>query len=297
MDNNVISILVISKGKESSRYIHINLRLLKSFLFVFMAIISFLFTSYFYSSGEVNHKSANVVAKTDSSTVKPDTGNTDVLTDTEVVKEFIEFSLSDGELNKGVPIEYEISERMFEVEEKLKNMQMMLKKKGIRKELSVGGEFIGADKLKDDYFDKIENDIENLTRTLEDYPIGMPSDGSISSYFGHRKDPFNKRKAFHSGLDFDSDYGAGVVSTANGRVEKAGWCGGYGKCVVIKHNNGYKTLYGHLSRVKVKRGQKVTSGQMIGNIGSTGRSTGPHLHYEIMKNGKKINPYKYLSLG
>lgn len=296
MDKDVVSILVISKGSESSRYIHINLRLIKSILFVFVALISYLGVSAAYNSGQQTVASPNTVVHIAGAAEKSgNPGPSD--TTPQIVQDFLEYRISDGILKEGVPIEYELAERMLEVEEKLKNMQSVLKKKGIRKELSIGGEFIGAENLKEDYFDKIENDIENLTRTIQDYPIGIPTPGSISSYYGHRSDPFNKKKAFHSGLDFDSDYGDSVVSTANGSVEKAGWCGGYGKCVVIRHTGGYKTLYGHLSRVKVKPGQRIKSGQPIGEIGSTGRSTGPHLHYEIMKNGKKINPYKYLTLG
>lgn len=296
MDKDVVSILVISKGSESSRYIHINLRIIKSVLFVLVALISYLGLSAVYNNGERSITSPNTVVHIAGATEKAENPDPPDTTP-KIVQDFLEYRISDGILKEGVPIEYELAERMLEVEEKLKNMQSVLKKKGIRKELSIGGEFIGAEHLKEDYFEKIENDIENLTRTIQDYPIGIPSDGSISSYYGHRSDPFNRKKAFHSGLDFDSDYGDSVVSTANGSVEKAGWCGGYGKCVVIRHTGGYKTLYGHLSRVKVKPGQRIKSGQPIGEIGSTGRSTGPHLHYEIMKNGKKINPYKYLSLG
>lgn len=296
MEKDIISILVVSKGKESSKYLHINVNHIKYFLFIFVSLISFTATSFFYhddADTSINSPSVPVIAMAVEKEEKP---NVDETT-SEIMEDFLKLNVSGGDLKDGVPIEYQLSERLLEVEEKLKNMQSILKKKGIRKELSIGGEFIGADKFKEDYFDRIENDIENLTKTIQDYPIGMPSKGSISSYFGYRNDPFNKKRAFHSGLDLDSHYGDIVVSTASGSVEKAGWCQSYGKCVIIRHRDGYKTLYGHLSRIRVKSGEKITSGQTIGEIGSTGRSTGPHLHYEIRKNGKRINPYKYLTLG
>lgn len=294
MDNDTVSIVLISRGKEPSRYIHINLKLVKSLLFTFVAIISFLGASFAYDDLDL-YVPANTVAHSTNNENSQDSGISAITP--EVVEEYLEPGNAGEVLEEGVPLEYRLAERMLQVEEKLKDLQSMLQKKGIRKELSIGGEFIDAENLKDDYFEKIEADIDNFSHIIQEYPIGMPSDGSVSSYFGHRQDPFNKRKAFHSGIDFDSGYGDGVISTARGSVEKAGWCGGYGKCVVIKHKYGYKTLYGHLSRVNVKPGQRIEPGQKIGEIGSTGRSTGPHLHYEIMKNGKKINPYKYLSLG
>ena len=100
----------------------------------------------------------------------------------------------------------------------------------------------------------------------------------------------------HSGIDFKGEKGDEAKCTANGRVESAGWYGGYGNCVRIMHANNIETLYGHLSRITVKVGQEVTAGQKIGEVGSTGRSTGTHLHYEIRKNGKPVNPVSYLSL-
>ncbi len=115
--------------------------------------------------------------------------------------------------------------------------------------------------------------------------------------FGYRSDPFNSANAeFHPGIDFRGAKGDEAHCTANGRVVFAGWYGGYGNCVRIAHANNYETLYGHLSRITVKVGQDVTVGQKIGEVGSTGHSTGTHLHYEIRLNGKPINPIKFLTL-
>ncbi len=116
----------------------------------------------------------------------------------------------------------------------------------------------------------------------------------ISSRFGYRKDPFTGRRAFHAGLDLAPGYGASVTASMNGVVTHTGRMGGYGNLVVIRHSNGFQTRYGHLSRIRVKKGRYVSQGQVIGNVGNTGRSTGPHLHFEIRKNGKAENPLKYI---
>lgn len=114
------------------------------------------------------------------------------------------------------------------------------------------------------------------------------------SGFGYRVDPVYKTRQMHTGMDFTADTGSDVYATGDGVVEIAEdklW--GYGKCIVINHGFGYKTLYAHLSGFKVRQGQKVKRGELIGLVGSTGKSTGPHLHYEVIKNGEKINPIAY----
>jgi len=120
---------------------------------------------------------------------------------------------------------------------------------------------------------------------------------SISSEFGPRLDPFLNRWAMHSGIDFRAAYGTRVYASAPGTVVKAGWQGGYGIMVEIRHPNGYVTRYAHLSRLQVKKGNHVLAGDVIGNIGSTGRSTGPHLHYEVRQNDKPIDPEDYIWAG
>jgi len=101
----------------------------------------------------------------------------------------------------------------------------------------------------------------------------------------------------HTGIDFKAPYGSRVYSTAPGTVLAAKWKGGYGKMVEIRHANGFVTRYAHLSRMHVKAGDHVLAGDLIGNIGSTGRSTGPHLHYEVRRHDKPHNPAKFLSAG
>jgi murein DD-endopeptidase MepM/ murein hydrolase activator NlpD len=125
-------------------------------------------------------------------------------------------------------------------------------------------------------------------------PGGWPVHGWISSPFGMRKSPFTGRQMFHEGIDIAAAAGTPVFASAKGTVISAGYAAGYGNLVVIDHGNGYQTAYGHNSKLFVKAGQKVKKGQKISSVGSTGRSTGPHLHYEVRFHGKPINPRKFL---
>jgi murein DD-endopeptidase MepM/ murein hydrolase activator NlpD len=119
----------------------------------------------------------------------------------------------------------------------------------------------------------------------------------LSSGFGVRTDPFLGRPAMHTGLDFRASTGDPVRATANGRVVSAGWAGGYGRMVEIDHGNGLSTRYGHMSRINVKVGQQIHIGQIVGEVGSTGRSTGPHLHYETRIDGEAVDPQRFLRAG
>jgi murein DD-endopeptidase MepM/ murein hydrolase activator NlpD len=141
--------------------------------------------------------------------------------------------------------------------------------------------------------------VDRLTRTLLEVPVRKPVSGEIdmSSGFGMRVDPFLRSPALHTGLDMRGDPGDPVRATANGTVTSAGNNGGYGKMIEIEHRNGLSTRYAHLSAIDVKVGQSVKIGQVIGKIGSTGRSTGPHLHYETRVDGEAVDPQKYLRAG
>ncbi len=141
----------------------------------------------------------------------------------------------------------------------------------------------------------MEELIMNRRLQQEIYPAGRPiKKGWISSHFGYRKDPFTGKKAFHYGVDFAGKEGADVVSVAAGVVSKTGKQNGYGYLVEINHGNGYTTRYGHNGEILVKPGDRVAKAQVIAKMGSTGRSTGPHVHFEVLQNGKKVNPWKYL---
>lgn len=134
-----------------------------------------------------------------------------------------------------------------------------------------------------------------LENALESVPQFAPARRDmISSGFGYRRDPFNRSAAMHKGLDFRGKTGTPIFAAANGRVSFVGWKGGYGKTVEISHGNGLMTRYAHMSRFDTKVGDVVTGGNTIGAIGSTGRSTGPHLHFEVRINGRAVNPRKFL---
>ncbi|TDT68600.1 murein DD-endopeptidase MepM/ murein hydrolase activator NlpD [Hypnocyclicus thermotrophus] len=115
----------------------------------------------------------------------------------------------------------------------------------------------------------------------------------VTSPYGKRFHPVLKRNIFHAGVDLRARVGTNLYAPEDGTVKTAGWLGGYGKIIIIKHSNGYETRMAHLNNIYVKVGQKVTKGQLIGKTGQTGRVTGPHLHFEIRKNGKTLNPMKF----
>jgi murein DD-endopeptidase MepM/ murein hydrolase activator NlpD len=138
--------------------------------------------------------------------------------------------------------------------------------------------------------------LDRLVRVFAAVPIRKPlsSELETSSGFGVRMDPFLRSPAMHTGIDFRASYGDPVRATAAGTVVSAGWSGGYGKMVEIDHGNGLITRYGHLSAIDVEEGQSIRTGQTVGRVGSTGRSTGPHLHYETRVDGEAVDPQKFL---
>jgi len=127
-----------------------------------------------------------------------------------------------------------------------------------------------------------------------DAPNLWPVEGRVTSSFGERQDPFNGEGAFHSGIDIGVAYGTPVRATADGVITKAGFGTGYGREIAIDHGHDLSTVYGHLSSIAVTEGDHVTRGQVIGYVGSSGRSTGPHLHYEVRVHDVAVNPHKYL---
>ncbi|KHG65567.1 peptidase M23 [Thermus sp. 2.9] len=165
-----------------------------------------------------------------------------------------------------------------------------------------GGAMAGWAEVRTTVLD-LQNQVRELVpaleRTLEveaSLPQGLPlrSYGGITSFFGTRKNPFGPGLEFHDGLDFSAPYGAPVYATGGGVVARVGWMGPYGLAVLLDHAEGYQTLYGHLSRVLVRPGERVEKGQVLGLVGSTGRSTGPHLHYGVYRYGVPLDPRPYL---
>lgn len=150
-------------------------------------------------------------------------------------------------------------------------------------------------KVQAQSYEQIEKLIKNkellLSHTPAIQPVSNKDLNRIASGFGYRIDPVYKTVKMHAGLDFAAPQGTPIYATANGTVTTAGNKGnGYGNHVIINHGYGYETLYGHMVKVKARPGQKVSRGEIIGWVGSTGKSTGPHCHYEVHKNGNKIDP-------
>lgn len=137
-----------------------------------------------------------------------------------------------------------------------------------------------------------------LQKTAAGLPLTTPmSKGSITSRFGVRTDPFRRRPAMHTGIDFRAPSGQPARATAAGKVISAGYEGGYGNMVEIDHGGGITTRFAHLSKIIAKKGQTIAKGDVVGNTGNTGRSTGPHLHYEIRVNGRAIDPMNFIRAG
>jgi len=141
--------------------------------------------------------------------------------------------------------------------------------------------------------------LQKVKDALSALPLRSPLAGKakMTSRYGRRLDPFLRRPAMHTGVDYKAGYGRPIRATGPGKVAFAGRKGGYGRVVIIDHGNGLSSRYAHMSRYKVKKGQKVKAGQTIGLVGSSGRSTGPHLHYELRVNKTHVNPLAYLSAG
>ncbi len=158
-----------------------------------------------------------------------------------------------------------------------------------------GGPYIALDEKQ---CDRLLCNTNRYLAALEKMPLGVPIHTRISSPFGKRKDPFNKNAAFHPGIDFKGDTGDKVRATGNGKVKRSEYNNhGLGNYITVSHGNGYETTFAHLSKRLVRRGEKITKGQVIGLLGNTGRSTGSHLHYEVRYFGKPVNPMKYIRLG
>ncbi len=158
-----------------------------------------------------------------------------------------------------------------------------------------GGPFDSEESATDDV--EMERQLKTIqsTSNAANLPSIWAHMGKINNEFGFRRSPFGGRAyEFHAGMDIDGERGDMVVAPANGVVTEAGWKGGYGQMIEIDHGNGLKTRYGHLSKVEVTAGDTLSRGQLIAFVGSTGRSTGPHLHYELRLNDRPINPRRFL---
>ncbi|WP_245638486.1 M23 family metallopeptidase [Croceicoccus bisphenolivorans] len=161
--------------------------------------------------------------------------------------------------------------------------------------------FTTGSKSLDPRFEKLGVSLARMSaleRGLQGIPNVLPASiDMISSGFGYRRDPFNGHGAMHAGLDFRGPIGTPIHAAAKGKVSFVGWKGGYGRCVEIRHGNGLMTRYAHMSKFEAKVGDPVNAGDIVGRIGSSGRSTGPHLHFEVRINNRAVNPRPMLEKG
>jgi len=189
-----------------------------------------------------------------------------------------------------------LSNAVNNLNERSSQLESILTKVGIEIPVSEGGQNSGGPYIADmsDINDGCDDALfvsQQLIGIVKTLPLGIPCEGYLSSSFGSRRDPFNGRRAFHSGIDIAHYVGTKVYATASGTVISRGAVNGYGKMVKVANGDRFVSVFGHLDKILVKKGQHVARGDVIGTMGNTGRSTGPHLHYEIRDQGKAINPY------
>lgn len=156
-----------------------------------------------------------------------------------------------------------------------------------------GGPFLAPDEK---YGEHLISMTDQYLDVLKSLPLGRPVPGMVSSRFGRRIDPLIQEGAFHPGLDFRGNRGDKIKATADAVVKKVTFDDDFGRHVLLTHGNGFETLYAHMQKAMVKEGDKVKRGQVIGLVGNTGRSTGPHLHYGVLYKGKLVDPMKYLKV-
>lgn len=147
---------------------------------------------------------------------------------------------------------------------------------------------------KIDNFSDLITDVDDQLKALEARPDLVPTNGKVTSKFGYRTSPFTGKRQFHQGIDIANDKGTPIYAAGTGIVTFSGWNAGYGKTVIISHGNGYRSVYAHNNENLVEAGKKVKKGDIIAKMGSTGKSTGPHLHFEIHSRGEQINPENIL---
>jgi len=241
--------------------------LISGISFVIILVLSLIF---YAKQASKNERAAELLHEYQEEVLKP------LAIDTNVAKEYID-----------------------KIDRKVERIERYLKNRGIE---LINSKYFSEDgrrpaKQAIQTYVNYEKYMSELIVKLKGTPLGVPINNKISSRFGYRRNPFGGgRSKFHSGLDFEGAKGEKVYATAKGKVVIAGWHHGYGKCVVIEHSSGYKTLYGHLSRINVKQGQIVLPDEVVGLVGNTGQSTGTHLHYEVHRYNRAVNPAKFLTL-
>ena len=274
----------------------LRVKLLRVFGFIATAIVTSAIISYFAfqfigSPGEKILKAQNDRLKTQYENLNDEVENLE--------QQMAELEKRDNTVYRSIfeakPIPDSIRAREIEREKevaKVARMDDYQVVQSIQKTLTTLGRRINAQKNS---YVELEGLMKNKEKILAATPAIQPVSNKdlnrIASGFGYRIDPVYKTIKMHAGLDFAAPQGTPIYATANGRVKVSGMSsGGYGNHVVIDHGYGYETLYGHMVRVKSRAGQQVKRGEIIGYVGTTGKSTGPHCHYEVRKNGNKIDP-------
>lgn len=204
------------------------------------------------------------------------------------------------------------SKEINKIKGALNSINTPLKKKGLyfnalansKKKSAQGGTYVPDEKIKvrdqqiKDKISTIFKNVDDLTyyrEVVASVPIGKPVWSYwVTSHYGSRSDPFNGRSAQHKGLDLSSRTGNKIKIKARGKVIKAEYSGGYGNLIIVDHGNGFQTKYGHLNKIYVKKGAYLEYDDTIGEVGTTGRSTGPHLHYEVLYQGEDVDPMPFL---
>jgi murein DD-endopeptidase MepM/ murein hydrolase activator NlpD len=190
-----------------------------------------------------------------------------------------------------------LKQKLNTIDNNLSMIDGYLKSRGIIEQQNIGGEVHQREVSNTVRLSSLEEQSVVFSNLIRNIPIGVPNAGPVSSAYGYRRNPFGGLSGeFHPGIDFKGEYGDPIYATADGIVTRCDWYGGYGNAVVLNHSFGYQSLYGHMSKVNVMDGEEIKAGDLIGFIGSTGRSTGPHVHYEIRKDGIDIDPGPYLEI-
>ena len=274
MDNKTTTILVISYDDNNVKSVNVNSHFIKYYKRYIAAFISFfvlfltgLFALVFHYNG----------VRIDNNSLSGEISK--IRNDVEIVDSL------------------KLAEKLNKINYNLSLIEYYLQTRGINNVNTVQLRD-GEDKLT--MFSKVIDFSEQsdvFVKSVYFVPLGLPHGGNLSSEYGYRKNPFGGYKGeFHPGIDLKGDLGENVYATASGIVLRSDWYNGYGNAIVIDHGFGLTTLYGHLTRVNVVPGQQVKAGDIIGYLGSTGRSTGPHVHYEIRKNGDDIDPNPFVTL-
>lgn len=283
MENNIH--IIVAAGDGRSRSLVVKKRVVKTAIAIF-SIVAILFAASLYLSyGSLAQQSA--MTQLQSEIQRLSTQNTQLLS------QVCQQESEKQEL---------LSNAVNNLNERSSQIETILTKVGIDIPVSEGEQNSGGPYIADlsDINDGCDDALfvsQQLIGIVETLPLGIPCKGYLSSSFGSRRDPFNGRRAFHSGIDIAHYVGTKVYATASGTVVYRGAVNGYGNMVKVENGERFLSVFGHLDKILVKKGQHVSRGDVIGTMGNTGRSTGPHLHYEIRDHGKAINPYSltYLS--